>query len=86
LRRHPHSYTGADLPGDLDVPVGSLRIEGMITGGLLKEQLHALPGNVSGLGRVVFASHSLDSIVGDIKPIPISLILKKGIAFNLIIC
>ena len=61
LRRHPHPYTSADLPGDLDVPVGSLRMEGMIPEGQLKEQLHALPGNVPGLGRVVLASHSLDS-------------------------
>jgi hypothetical protein len=32
-------------------------MDGQLLGGQLKEDLHALSGNVPGLGRIVLASH-----------------------------
>ena len=61
---HPNPHSSTDLPGDLDVPVGPLRMKAMILGTKLKKQLHALPANVPCLGRVILASHLSDSKLG----------------------
>jgi hypothetical protein len=58
---HSNSGSHADLPGDLDVPVGPLRMKGMIQHCKHEEQLYALPGDISRLGGIILASHLLNS-------------------------
>jgi hypothetical protein len=69
LRRHPYPNASADLPGDLDIPVGPLGMKGVLLRCQLKEPFHALPGYVSGLCRIILASHGLNPKRPGIKPI-----------------
>jgi len=54
---HSHSGPSADLPGDLDISVASLRVGRVHSIRQHKEPLHSLYSQISGLMAVLSPSH-----------------------------